>query len=130
MEKYRKFDDPSNGLNPFTPNEIKDKLTGARSVCRSILTVVFVLLRFPLVVLALVVSIWLHTCKYALLVPSLIRWFELFIDSLIGKLLLSVFGFNNVKIQLNKEHKDYDFIKAQKNELVIKETEAEVYVCN
>ena len=27
MEKYTKFDDPSNGLNPFTPLEISAKLS-------------------------------------------------------------------------------------------------------
>jgi 1-acyl-sn-glycerol-3-phosphate acyltransferase len=49
---------------------------------------------------------------------------------MIGKLLLSIFSYNNMKETVHREHKDYDFVKQQKGELEFVETPAEVYICN
>ena len=61
--------------------------------------------------MAVVVAYTLHTMKYFLLVPALIRYMETFTDGLVGHLLLSIFSFNNIREQYNREHKNYDFVK-------------------
>ena len=43
---------------------------------------------------------------------------------------MQALSFNNPKEQYHREHKDYDFVKFQKGELVVKHREGEVYVCN
>jgi hypothetical protein len=97
MEKYRKFDDPSCGLNPFTPLEIKKKLTGWKRVLRGIFTVFLVTIRIPCILLALFVLFSLHILKYLLLIPGAIRWFEKFTDNLCGRLFMQALSFNNPK---------------------------------
>lgn len=130
MEKYTKFDDPSNGLNPFTPLEIPQKRTGYIKVLRDILSVFFLILRTPLFFICFGVGFVLHGLKYLLVVPALIRLAERFTDHLIGQLLMSVSSFNGLKMTYHREHKDYDFVKVQKGELKVELQEGDLYVCN
>lgn len=111
MDGFSKFDDPSNGLNPFTPNEVKATRTGYKKVCRSILTVIFLAIRLPFILLAFNVSLTLHAMKYMLVFPYLIRVAECFIDRMIGQILQASLSFNNVKISYHREHKSFDFVK-------------------
>jgi len=130
MEKYTKFDDPSNGLNPFTPLETTAKLTGYKSVLRKMLAIFFIILRTPLFLICWNVGVILHTTKYLLLVPQLVRFAETFIDHLIGQLIMSISSFNGLKVTYHREHKDYDFIKLQKGELKVTIEPGDLYVCN
>jgi len=99
MEKFSKWDDPSNGLNAFVPHEIKAKpMNVAKRILRRFLSVVLVCIRFPCVLMALLVGAILHFWKYCLVIPVLIRWAETFIDGMIGKLLMSVTSFNNLPL--------------------------------
>ena len=98
MEKFSKWDDPSNGLNPFMPLEITAKpLTPMYSAFRTFVSVFLLFTRYPCVFMAIMVSCILHAWKYILLIPVLIRLAERFIDHMCGKLLLSVTSFNNLK---------------------------------
>lgn len=130
MEKYTKFDDPSNGLNPFTPLEIPGKRTGWKRVLRDLLSLFFIVLRVPLFFICLWVSVTLHIFKYVLVVPALVKWVERFTDHLVGNLIYSVSSFNGLKLSYHREHKDYDFVKLQKGELKVTMQEGELYVCN
>jgi hypothetical protein len=111
MEKYRKFDDPSNGLNPFTPLEVPKKFEGWKKGCRFLLSVFFVLLRLPLLILCMFVFLSLHSLKYLLLIPRLIRWMECFTDSLIGQIVMTTCSIQRVKEMYHREHEKYDFAK-------------------
>ena len=93
MEKYRKFDDPSNGLNPFTPLEVPKKLTGWKKNCRSIISVFLPLLRIPMVTMGLAVLFCLHGLKYLFVFPRLVRWMEYFADNLIGELIMTTLAY-------------------------------------
>ena len=111
MEKYTKWDDPSNGLNPFTPLIPKSKLYGISSILRSLITVFFLLIRVPCVIIVFVIYTTLHAAKFFLLVPALIRLVERFLDYLCGKMLLSVSSYNRVNIEYHKEDDAFDFVK-------------------
>jgi hypothetical protein len=84
MEKYSKFDDPSNGLNPFIQLETTQKRTGYIKVLRDILSIFFILLRTPLFFICFIVAHVLHFLKFILIVPVLVRYAETFINHLIG----------------------------------------------
>ena len=77
MEKFRQWDDESNGLNPFTPLETKSQYTGAIKIfLRGFLSVFLITLRFPCILLVLWVQFFLHALKYLLIFPVLIRFVE------------------------------------------------------
>ena len=98
MEKFSKWDDPSNGLNPFMPLEITAKpLAPVAGFFRKFVSVFLVFTRAPCVFMAIMVSCILHAWKYVLLIPYLIRLAERFIDHMCGKLMLSTTSFNNMK---------------------------------
>jgi len=111
MEKYRKFDDPSCGLNPFTPIEPTAKLTGWKKWARLFLTYFLMILRIPCVMLGVWVGMSLHCWKFIVIHPTLIRYVERFIDQMYGKLVLSTCSFNTFRESYNREHKDFNFIK-------------------
>lgn len=85
MEKYSKFDDPSNGLNPFTPLDAKSaNKTAVVKFLRSLLGFFLVAMRTPLFLIVLWVGSVLHTLKYIFGVSFVIRKIETWIDSLDG----------------------------------------------
>ena len=131
MEKFSKWDDPSNGLNAFMPLESKAKpINTLMRMARKFLAVFLVCIRLPCVVMAIWVMCILHLFKYCLLAGPIVRLAERMIDGLVGKLILSVTSFNNTPMQYHREHKDFDFVKFQKGELTVKDVEGDVYVCN
>lgn len=130
MEKYRKFDDPSCGINPFTPVPPTDTLKGWKSVLRTILKVILTILRVPCIMLAVQLGFFLHGIKYVLMVPALIRYAERFIDNLITKLLMGTCSYNNLKEKYHREHEKFNFIKEQRNELVVEHVASDVIICN
>lgn len=131
MEKYTKFDDPSNGLNPFTPLELpKDSRHWVTKLFRRFLGWFFILLRLPLFMIVLWVAMIMNTVKYFLVHPWLIRKFEKFIDGLMGQMVMISSSINNVNLMYHREHKDYDFVKIQKGEMKFQMKEGDVYICN
>ena len=111
MEKYVKFDDPSNGLNAFTPLDLPKKRTGVYLWLRSIFGVFLIVLRIPMFILAIFVCFTLHAVKYLLVLPPLIRMFERFNDRMCSKLIMSISSFSGIRERYNREHKEYDFVK-------------------
>lgn len=111
MEKYRKFDDPSCGLNPFTPVEPPTKLTGWKKHARYVVAWFLTILRAPCIWLALWVGLWLHGIKYLFGVPAIIRWLECFSDGCYCKLILSTCSYTSNKESYHREHKEFNFIK-------------------
>merc|ERR1719345_268063 len=83
---------------------------------RRLVSVVLVFIRLPCVFMALLVGAILHFWKYFLVIPVLIRLVERWIDNMIGKLMLSVTSFNNLPLSYHREHKEFDFVKFQKQE--------------
>jgi len=131
MEKYVKWDDPSNGLNPFTPLETKVQYEkGIMLYLRGLLSIFLTILRLPCIWLVLWVQFFLHLCKYLVILPVLVRILEKSIDSMCGKILVSVSSFNNVKEVYHKDDKEFDFIKSQKGEVTVKVLPGDVYICN
>jgi hypothetical protein len=94
MEKYRKFDDPSCGLNPFTPIVPNKKLEGWKYYVRLIVAYFLMILRTPCIMLGIWVGMTLHCMKYILIHPAIIRWCECQIDSMYTKLILSTSSYN------------------------------------
>jgi len=130
MEKYRKFDDASKGINPFTPVAPSDKLEGVKNILRIVLKVFFVLLRVPCILLGVWLGMTLHCWKYILMVPALIRYAERFVDGLYTKLLMGTASYNNIKEKYHREHEKFNFIKEQRGELVVEHVESDVIICN
>lgn len=130
MEKYTKFDDPSCGLNPFTPLETKDDRHWVLKILRKLLSVFLIVLRTPIFFICMLVGTWINTMKYCLIATSLIRLVEKMINSLLGQLMMSSSSYTNFDQVYHREHKEYDFVKLQKGEVKFKMEEGEVYVCN
>ena len=82
MEKYTKFDDPSNGLNPFLPEKPNLKFEGWKKIARNLVTYLLICMRLPMIGVALGASLITHTLKFLFLHPWLIRWAESFYDGL------------------------------------------------
>lgn len=98
MEKFSKWDDPSNGLNPFMPIVVKNEpWNWFWTILRKIASTFFVVSRLPCVMMAVGLSMVLHALKFLFLIPILIRIAERFIDNMCGRLVLSVTSFNNFK---------------------------------
>ena len=94
MEKYRKFDDPSCGLNPFVPIEPHGKLEGWKKPARNILGWCLTFIRIPCIVLGIWIGIILHFWKYIFGVPGCIRWVECFIDRMFTNLIFSTSSYS------------------------------------
>ena len=112
MEKYTKWDDPSNGLNPFTPLEEKKQFTGWKAYARKAASVFFILLRLPCIIISVIMLFSAQVYKYIMILPPLIRWLETFLDGIICKVLLNVFSANSFKLSYHKDDKGFDFVKS------------------
>jgi hypothetical protein len=111
MEKYRKFDDASCGKNPFTPIEPEDKFSGWKYYLRQVMNVFLILLRVPCIFIMVWMYILMHSFKYTIGVPAIIRWVERTIDNLCMKVILSTCGYNVFKKTNHREHKDWSWEK-------------------
>lgn len=111
MEKYRKFDDPSCGLNPFVPLDPPHKLEGWKKPARYIVGWFLTFIRVPCVILGIWVGLILHCFKFLAIHPGCIRWFECFYDRMYTNLIISTASFSNMKETYHREHKDFNFIK-------------------
>lgn len=130
MEKYTKWDDPSNGLNPFTPLEEKKQFTGWKNVLRNALSIFFILIRLPCILMAVLILYLAHAYKYLMMIPFLIRVFEKFFDGTCCKVLLNVFSANSVNESYHKDDKSFDFVKSQKGELQVTHIDGDVWITN
>ena len=130
MEKYTKFDDPSCGLNPFTPLPIKDDRSAFVKFLRSLCTVILLIIRLPVGPMGFLAWSFCNVVKYLLLLTPVIRWFESFFNGVVGHILLNCTSYSFITTVYHREHKSYDFVKVQKGELVFKMEPGEVYVCN
>lgn len=87
-------------------------------------------LRLPCILLAIGMWWTLHLWKFFGIFPVVIRWFERFSDKMVAQLLLNVTSFNNIKEQYHREDDGFDFTKWQKNELVVKKLDGDVFITN
>ena len=130
MEKYTKWDDPSNGLNPFTPLETKPQYTNWKKHARSCLSVFFLFMRVPCIILSIVMLYVCQAYKYLFMIPPLIRFLEKTFDSTCGKVMLNSASANSIKESYHKDDKGFDFVKSQKGELEVTVIEGDVYITN
>lgn len=130
MEKYRKFDDKSCGINPFTPHIPEKKLEGWRVYARKVVSVLLVTMRLPALIMVFSMYHFFALFKYVLLIPYLVRKCERVTDAMFFRMILNTSSFNNFAESLHRDDKDFDFVKFQKGTLEVKETDADVYVCN
>ena len=131
-EKFVKFDDPSCGLNPFTPLECPalKKVTTTQNILRHIGKMLMLLLRVPCLLFCLFVY-WLTTfAKYMCLAPFLIRKFEQVTDWAIMKFFMQTSSYNSIKENYHREHPKYDFQKWQTGELKVEHVHGDVLICN
>ena len=131
MEKFSRWDDPSNGLNPFVP--LKPKGTPPNFIIRflrSSLSAILLFIRIPCIIVTIIVGISIHTFKYLLIIPILVRFWQLFTNMMVGKMLMSVTSFNAVEEKYHREEKNFDFCEYQKGHLLVKHVEGDVLVCN
>ena len=69
MEKYRKFDDPSCGLNPFTPLKPKYQYDPYLVYLRNLLSGIFFIIKIPCIIIVSIMMAICHSLKYILLIP-------------------------------------------------------------
>ena len=77
------------------------------------------LLKFPLVILMLILLTTFHTIKYILVLPGLIRFSERLLDKIFTEVLLQIFGVTRWTEVFHKDDTDYNYVKAKKNELFV-----------
>ena len=131
MEKYRKWDDPSNGLNPFTPLETKPQFTNNWKVyARSALSIFFLLMRVPCIILSIFMLYAIHAYKYVFMIPAIIRYMEKTFDHTCAKVILNTASANSIKESYHKDDKGFDFVKSQKGELEVTPIEGDIYITN
>ena len=130
MEKYRKWDDPSNGLNPFTPLETKPQFTNWKVYARSALSIFFLLMRVPCIILSVLMLYGCHIYKYVFMIPAIIRFMEKLFDNTCGKVMLNSASANSIKESYHKDDKGFDFVKSQKGELEVTTIEGDIYITN
>lgn len=130
MEKYRRFDDKSCGINPFTPHIPEKKTEGWKVYARMLVSVILVCMRVPALLLVMSMYHFFAVLKYVLLIPYLVRKFERLTDAMFIRMILNTSSFNNFAETLHRDDTGFDFVKFQKGTLEVKETDADVYICN
>lgn len=96
MEKYRKFDDPSCGINPFMPL-IEQKRPLLVKIVKLIIVPLFIVIKIPFIFILLTMLFILNILKHVLIVPVLIRILERIQNFFLCKILLTAFGVNNFR---------------------------------
>jgi len=94
MEKFRKWDDSSCAINPFTPLPTKDNFSPFVKILRFLLGILIVSIRIPCLLLLLFAYRIFHSVKYLFGLPILVRFAERLIDNFLCKLFLQVFSYN------------------------------------
>lgn len=131
MEKFRKFDDASCGVNPYVPR---------KEAKRPIWQLLFKVILVPVLVLVkgagfgLLFSIWsiMHLLKHVLIVGPLVRVMERLIDKLLGSLFLSFLGTNAPQHTLHQDDAGYspDPKKREANIFRVGIEPGDVVICN
>eukprot|EP00347_Sterkiella_histriomuscorum_P002985 403366042 len=121
MEKYRKFDDASCGINPFVPLPEAQRSTFVQFL-RMVLSLILLVIKVPFILLLLIVLLFLNFVKYFIVIPLLIRMLERLFNYCTVKMMLSAFSVNTIRATYHPDHKDFDFIKNEKGELSVKDT--------
>ena len=80
------------------------------------MNIFLILLRVPCIFIMMWMYVFMHSIKYAIGVPAIIRWVERTIDNLCMKVILSTCGYNVFKKTNHREHKDWSWEKHQKGE--------------
>lgn len=131
-EKFVKFDDPSCGLNPFTPLECKGlkTLTKTKNIFRHIGKMFLLIMRVPCLFMTLLLYAFAHFMKFLFLAPILIRKIEQLTDWVMMKFFMNTASYNSIKMVYHKDDPKYDFQKWQKGELEVEHQPADVLICN
>ena len=130
MEKYRKFDDKSCGINPFTPHIPEKKNEGWKVYARILVSAILVVMRLPALIMVFSMYHFFALLKYVMLIPYVVRKFERVTDGMFFRMILNTSSFNNFAETVHRDDKDFDFVKFQKGTLEVKETAADLYICN
>jgi len=98
MEKFRKFDDPSNGVNPFVPLKEEPRPLYMKPI-KAISVVFLIIIKVPFLILMLLSLGFLHVFKYIFIHRSAVNLFEYVINSCFLKIILQAFGFSQIKFE-------------------------------
>jgi|TARA_B110000305_G_C19296385_1_gene566846 hypothetical protein len=129
--EFSQFDDPANGLNPFTPLEPAGKpLIGWKLYLRKFLSVVLVFMRIPALLLIVFVDLLLVVHKYFFIIPYLVRKAEINFDNLCSFMFLKCSSFNSFSEEISPKDKEFDFTKFQKKELKFTFKPADLIIAN
>jgi len=93
MEKFRKFDDASCGVNPFIPRR-ETKRPFWMVAFKILLVPMFVLCKFLVILGIFLVYSLLHLLKHVLVIGAVKRLFERAIDFFIGSMMMGLLGSN------------------------------------
>ena len=121
MEKFRKFDDPRCGVNPFIPLVEKSRPVWAiipRIVSRNFLTLyaqflscLLFLIKVPFLFFVLSFHYICSYRKFVFIHPKLVRLFERITSYGNCRMLLSVFNFTKVQTRFHGSHPEFDYLK-------------------
>ena len=111
MEKYRKFDDPATGVNPFIPLSETPRPTWMR-ILRIPGAIFLTIVKIPFVLILLAFMALGELIKLLLIFGPLKRVYELIIGHLLARMLITAFSAANIQAIYHKEHKEFDFVKA------------------
>lgn len=106
MEKYRKFDDASCGVNPFIPRK-ETRRPIWMWLFKIILVPMLVLCKFLTMLIVLVVFSLLHLLKHVLVLSPVKRAFERLVDLLLGSMLIGLLGSNATQMNLHPDDTGY-----------------------
>ncbi len=99
MEKYRKFEDAENGINPFIPSSIKKRET--LSILIYFFQFILGFCAFLIFISLSFLNLLLNLIQKIIFLPNLKRKFAVFKSSLLGRSMLFTLGIFN----LNYKHK-------------------------
>lgn len=120
MEKYRRFDDATCGVNPFIPLPETPR-TGILKIARlvrlypilflsQLLGVFLLFVKGSFLSLLVSLLLFFNLIKYLLIIPPLIRLLERVTNIILCKLMLSSFAVNTMYMTYHPEHKGYNFM--------------------
>jgi len=119
MEKFRKFDDASCGINPFVP--VAE--TGYRPIYiripRTLFSILIFIIKLPLILFVLLNIMVLTILKYVFVLPVIIRPIERIFTWMFTKIIMMVCSANHAERRVHPDHLSFDFIKANKGELFV-----------
>lgn len=120
MEKYRKFDDPRHGINPFNPLPeahrpilylVPRYVRTLPLLLLKLFGVFLFLVKMPVLAFVLFFALVASFAKNLLVIPALIRPLERFLNYMFFRTLITQFGANKCTLRYHGQHKDFNYLE-------------------